>query len=399
MLSGMLYAKSPLIQHFIIHKGESGYDTFRIPTVVTANDGTVFVFCEGRKDSSSDHGTIDIVYKTLSGGNWSTLQIAASDNSNTYRNPCPIVIDDKTIMLVYCWDDKNATEKDIMEGKYKTRVFWMEFKKIDGVWKKQPGVEITDQVKDSSWRWFATGPANGIVLQSKPHEGRIVIPCCHSSANSDNKQKYAAHAIYSDDNGGTWNHSSSLEWKYQTDESTVVELDNGDLLMNSRMQDSIKSAVPEIPYRGISISTDYGNTWKPAGIDYTLTSPLCEAAFIRYCWPKDNPYGRNKSIFLFSGPDSITPLRVSMRVRAAVGDDINSPLRLDWECVRYLNYLEWGAYSGLTKMPNGDILCIYEANEKYMSSLGIRAAVFPLSWLLGDSQQTEQELSELNNDN
>ena len=47
----------------VFESGTDGYNTFRIPSVIVAADGTVLAFCEGRKESMGDTGDIDIVLK------------------------------------------------------------------------------------------------------------------------------------------------------------------------------------------------------------------------------------------------------------------------------------------------------------------------------------------------
>ena len=88
-----------------------------------------------------------------------------------------------------------------------------------------PKVEITESVKKPDWTWYATGPVNGIQLKS----GRLVIPCDHAVSGSDS---IYSHVIYSDDHGETWKLGGTVD--KDTDESTVVELADGSLMINMR---------------------------------------------------------------------------------------------------------------------------------------------------------------------
>jgi len=47
----------------VFTSGEKGYHTYRIPALIVAQDGTILAFCEGRKNSASDHGDIDLVLR------------------------------------------------------------------------------------------------------------------------------------------------------------------------------------------------------------------------------------------------------------------------------------------------------------------------------------------------
>ena len=74
-------------------RGQDGYDTYRIPALLTTGKGTLLAFCEGRKDSRSDHGNIDLLIRrsTDGGETWSHQQVVWDDGGNTCGNPCPVV--------------------------------------------------------------------------------------------------------------------------------------------------------------------------------------------------------------------------------------------------------------------------------------------------------------------
>src|SRR5437660_1667230 len=73
--------------------GMDGYHTYRIPALVVTTNGTVLAFCEGRKNSRSDTGKIDLLLKrsTDGGKTWSPQQIVRSDGDNVCGNPAPVV--------------------------------------------------------------------------------------------------------------------------------------------------------------------------------------------------------------------------------------------------------------------------------------------------------------------
>lgn len=48
--------------------GEGGYDTYRIPAVLTTRAGTVLAFAEGRHDGAGDSGHIDVVLRRPTDG-------------------------------------------------------------------------------------------------------------------------------------------------------------------------------------------------------------------------------------------------------------------------------------------------------------------------------------------
>src|SRR6266478_1740107 len=196
----------PLITDVFV-SGAAGYHTYRIPAIVVSTNGTVLAFCEGRKNSRSDTGKIDLLLKrsTDGGKTWSAQQIVRSDGDNVCGNPGPVV-DETTgvVWLLMTWNLGADGEREINNGTSKdTRRAFVTHSADDGVTWTKPQ-EITASVKKADWRWYATGPVNGIQLTRGTHKGRLVIPCNHTELNSSGQPVSRAHVIYSDDHGATW---------------------------------------------------------------------------------------------------------------------------------------------------------------------------------------------------
>ena len=89
-----------LEQKDIFVSGTSGYHTFRIPSLIAAKNGALLAFCEGRRDGTSDTGTIEILLRRSQDGgdNWSPIECVWADPQNTCGNPCPVVDEDATLL-------------------------------------------------------------------------------------------------------------------------------------------------------------------------------------------------------------------------------------------------------------------------------------------------------------
>ena len=84
---GSVEKSEPLFaQTDVFAEGEAGYHTFRIPALAVSRKGTLLAFCEGRKQSSADHGDIDLVLKRSfdDGKTWGPLQIIHEAVSYTH---------------------------------------------------------------------------------------------------------------------------------------------------------------------------------------------------------------------------------------------------------------------------------------------------------------------------
>ena len=325
--------------------GTDGYHTYRIPALLVTQTGTVLAFCEGRKNSGRDTGTVDLLLKRSRDGGktWTAQQIIWADDANTCGNPAPVLDENTgTVWLLMAHNLGSDTENAITRGTSRdTRRVFVTMSRDDGLSWSSPK-EITSAVKKTNWQWYATGPCNGIQLTRGPHKGRLVIPANHSELNSQNQPVTRSHIIFSDDHGATWRLGGEEE--ALTNESTVVEREDGSLLHNMRSYHKKNR-------RAVASSFDGGARWSPIHFDETLIEPVCQASILRYAWPNKD----QKSMILFSNPASLK--REKMTIRLSYDEGATWP-------VSTILHEGPSAYSCLAVLPDKSIGCLFERGEK-----------------------------------
>ncbi|VPT07237.1 sialidase A precursor (neuraminidase A) [Streptococcus pneumoniae] len=132
----------------------------------------------------------------------------------------------------------------------KDSYLWMSYSDDDGKTWSAPQ-DITPMVKADWMKFLGVGPGTGIVLRNGPHKGRILIPVYTTNNVSHVDGSQSSRVIYSDDHGKTWHageavndnrqvdgqkiHSSTMNnRRAQNTESTVVQLNNGDVKLFMR---------------------------------------------------------------------------------------------------------------------------------------------------------------------
>lgn len=350
--------------------GTEGYHTFRIPTVLTTMDGILLAFAEGRKNSASDTGDIDLVLKrSLDGGTtWEPLQMVCDMGADTCGNPT--AVQDESNGRIWLFMNHNYGDDTIEEINNGTsrgvRTIWSSYSDDDGATWSEP-VNRFEEVQPSNIRWDATGPAVGIQLRHGPNQGRLVIPAIGRN-------------IQSDDHGLTWYQSGYIQ--VDTNEATVVELTDGTLMRNDRL-----SANKELKRRAISTSSDQGATWSPVFYTPELIDPVVQASIVRYM-PADNELG--SELLLFANPANEN-VRENMTVRISYDDGAT------WPEAKTV-YSGHSAYSSLTVLPDGTIGLLFEGGG-YTPYDKIMFAKFNLAWFdaeeayLDDLRFTEGSLS------
>ena len=351
-------------QSDVFVSGTNGYHTYRIPSLIVTRKGTLLAFCEGRKNSDSDRGDIDLLLRrSLDGGStWLPTQIVWNDGTNTCGNPCPVV-DRETgvIWLLLSWNSgtlRRAEDVQAGFGEDSRRIF-VTHSADDGATWAVP-LNITASVKRPEWRGCSTGPGNGIQLRS----GRLLIPCHHSVQVND-KLNTHSHILYSEDHGHTWKLGGEADEK--SNESAVAELADGSLLLNMRNNFGRNR-------RAIARSHDAGLTWSPIAFDDALIEPICQGSLVTA-----RRWNEASHALMFSNPADIWRARLTIRLSRDGGRT--------WPAARLIHEGPAG-YSSLCVLNGDETGLLYERGDQFTYEC-ITYARFSLRWLaVGDERMT-----------
>lgn len=337
--------------------GIDGYNTYRIPSLICTPKGTLLAFCEGRKLNADDQSPTDMVLKrSLDGGRtWQPMQVIVAALPDAAMDPTALV-DHTTgsIVLIYDRWPENYSRSMVPGLGNDSVTTWITTSADEGVTWSAPR-DITGMTKKAEWTETIHGPGIAIQLRS----GRFVVPC--SQLRPD--RVYWNFVIFSDDHGQTWQRSDN-EVGPGVDESQMVELDDGSLLLNMRSSRG-KGC------RAGATSKDGGKTWSELFEIPELSEPVCQGSILRYTWPDEQG---GKSRILFCNPGN---------TGQRVGDGRNTgTVRLSydeaktWPVARVIDK-EYFGYCCLTAMSDGSIGCLYESDN-------LRRIVFSqysLDWL------------------
>jgi len=341
-----------------IYKSKTeGYNTFRIPAIVQTTKGTLLAFAEGRRNSASDTGDIDVVLKrsTDQGQTWSSLQVIWSDGTNTSGNPTPVV-DEETgrIWLFMAHNHGLDTEAAINAGtSIGIRTLWLTYSDDDGLTWAAPR-NMFSEVQDPNTKGDTVGPGIGIQLRHGPHKGRLVVPAL-------------GRVIYSDDHGNTWKQGGRVG---AGNESQVVELSDGRLMRNDRPASwSPTNAVRS--RRVLVISEDQGQSWGPVRYAPELTTPYVQGSIVRYK-AADSPVPESRYL-LFSNP-ALETQRYDMTVWLSQDDGETWPIKKSI-------HPGPAGYSCLIPLADGNIGLLFEGGKDWAYE-NIYWTRFSLDWLM-----------------
>lgn len=325
------------VRKVLFQMNDHGSKYWRIPALVTANDGSLVAVVDKRGNALGDLPnkiSIMAVRSTDNGVTWSNpVEVAAAnDYGATYGDPA-VVLDEKSGELVCMF----VGDKGLWDSTPWARQNLYVSKSSDNGQTWTSPKRITDQVYNDHTDWYAGFAGSGHGLCTKNGRLMFVLAIRPTSAQQPPLHNYA---IYSDDHGETWKLSENAATT-QGDEAKVVELENGDILMSIRN--------PQKGSRMFSTSKDGGRTWTTAERNSNLKDPACNGDIIRYTKPDGS------TCLLHSLPESATT-RENVTIYLSEDNGKTWPVKK-----RLVN--GYSAYSSMTVLKDGSIGILVEEGK------------------------------------
>ena len=308
---------------------------YRIPSLVTTTNGTLIAAIDERNNSCGDlkwNRDINIVIRKSfdDGKTWTKIEKIVDYPFGRSASDPSMIVDKKTneIFLFFNYMDLDNA-KDIYR--------FMVIKSSDNGENWSKPVEITNNIIKKGWEKDFMFITSGRGIQTK--DGTLL----HCLVNLNK----GTHVFGSKDHGKSW---FLIDTPLSPgDESKIIELSNGNWLVNSRVNSNDS--------RYSHISKDNGQTWATYK-NKDLQDPGCNASLVKY-----------DELLLFTNA-------FDSKYRKNLSLSISKDQGRTWAKNQTI-YKGESAYSSMTKLKNGDIGVFFE-KDNYTKNVFVR---IPKSWL------------------
>ena len=308
---------------------------YRIPSLVTTTNGTLIAAIDERNNSCGDlkwNRDINIVIRKSfdDGKTWTKIEKIIDYPLGKSASDPSMIVDKKTneIFLFFNYMDLDNA-KDIYR--------FMVIKSSDHGENWSEPVEITNNIIKKGWEKDFMFITSGRGIQTK--DGTLL----HCLVNLNK----GTHVFGSKDHGKSW---FLIDTPLNPgDESKIIELSNGNWLVNSRVNSNDS--------RYSHISKDNGQTWTTYK-NKDLQDPGCNASLVKH-----------DELLLFTNA-------FDSKYRKNLSLSISKDQGRTWAKNQTI-YKGESAYSSMTKLKNGDIGVFFE-KDNYTKNVFVR---IPKSWL------------------
>lgn len=348
---------------------------YRIPAITKAMNGWLVAVTDKRWSSNGDlPNNIDVVARVSkdNGKTWTEpVTIAGTaELGGDYGHGDPAIVTDREtgdiFVLVtskkgfyYGTPDDPARLKCIVS--HDNGITW------------DTPVDITDQIYGAGCSdktrqgWHSMFFSSGAALQTSKGTLMVVAPVRTTSNNTHSL--FQAQIIRSDDHGKTWT-CNGVPALYDADESKILELNDGRLLVKSRKQGG--------GYVYYSISDDDGASWSERSQFTDVYDPGCDGDIIRLTSTSKDE-GANR--LLLSIPDATS--RKNVTVYLSTDEAKTWPLKK--------TICPGGsAYSSMVVLDDGTI-GIYFEEDGLEGGYHMRYARFSLNWLTNGTDEIDAD--------
>lgn len=352
--------------------GDSGSKAYRIPGLVTTSAGTLIAVYDVRWNGFGDlPGDIDVgMSRSTDGGrSWEDMRIVMDMGDDpAFRHDGvgdPAVLVDRVnghVWIAATWSHGNRAWLGSGPGltPEETGQLVLTRSEDDGVTWSDP-INITSEVKQPSWAYLLQGPGRGITTA----DGTLVFAAQFQAPPEQGRTPHST-ILFSRDRGETWTLGSPA--KTNTTEAQVVELAEGELMLN--MRDNRGGA------RSVATTGDLGSTWAEHPTSRrALPEPVCMASLIH----ADRDAGKDLGGWLlFSNPAVETPPRRRMTIKASPDHGATWPARHEV----LVDEGPSAGYSCLTMIDEATVGLFFEGSRAHLTFLRV-----PLEEIIGGNSR------------
>lgn len=328
-------SESPLdsIRKIIVfNAGDDGIDTYRIPTLTTSKKGTLLLFVEARKVSSTDKTPTDIALKRSedNGKSWSKIQILTISGEDAFMDPVALVdkVTGRIFLFTTLWPSDD-------HSKLKNTA-WVIISDDDGLsWSKPRN--ITKEIVAPNHYIGGFGPGAGIQMNGNQFKDRLIVPTRQSDGKISKNR-----TVYSDDHGETWKIGTNAPdgGEYQIAESP-----------NNVLKYNLRAAKGK---RTVSKSEDGGVSWNNSHIDFRLQSS------VDYGGCQGSMLGIDSMLFYVGPAGGLGGVDNEDRQNLFIYRSLNGGET--WED-DYLLHDKSAGYSCITQLSDGRLAIVFEASD------------------------------------